>query len=434
MNREEYEKDKAAKIAAKKRIIDLVQPKSELPSMFREEVSVYEITKDSIWNDAKGATVAFGGVYNSNTRERENRTIMLTPTFMQLVATGAGVSACGEPIIEKIKSRFEIILPSGRKIMQPYTSRVVGKIAFQRLTPSGSPEKKFYTTEVDIDMALGAAILDDIEKIGTEDKYKKRDGKPLVYTEDDIKYSTGSDSKDSIARFDKLRELEAHAYQKVDTKLRSHGVEKFIGIPNISENMLGSFVYVSRISYNPDDPRIAKALAFGAVRDLLGIQAPKNLTDEVAGDSFDSDAVDATDVTEEPLDGVPGDTTSDEAPAVDVSTKRSAESLFEIESWLQAGSIKDVSVAEYLKKIISCDVSEEVLDIALRGTRTIAKSELGEAAAEDGFKDILRSIQKTPAFMANEKASAAIDSLINNFSHPTFVSYIGQAIKKLDGK
>lgn len=423
MTREEYGKDKAAKIAAKKRVIDLVQPACVMPDMFREEISAYEITKESLWVDTKGGMVAFGGVYDRDTKEYINKTVMLNPTFTQLVATGAGVTACGEPDIEKHKSVFDLIMPSGSIRKIPYTSRVVGRISFKRLTPSGSPETKFYSTEIDVDSLLNEAIVTELEKIGTKDKYKKVDGEPLKYTEENIKYSTGSDYKDSLQKFDKLNELAKHAYQKVDTKLRSHGAEKFIGIPNITENMIGAFIYVSRISYNTNDPKIAQALAIGAVQDILGIRAPKRIVDDAVQDlaSDDIGAETATNVTE---DTIPGDTV--EEPDVASDTKLAGECVLKIEEWLRSGAIKDPVVSEYLEKIISCTVSSEVLSFALSGITAIVAGK-----SEDGFKDILRSAQKTPAFLVNEKASAAVGVLIENFNHASFTSYLCQATKKL---
>lgn len=439
MTRELYEKDKAAKIAAGKMVIDLTQPRTALPSMFREEVSAYEITNESLWKNPRGQTVGFGGVWDAQARDHVNKATILTPAFTQLVATGAGVTAAGEPEIEKHFSTFLIVFPSGRTVEMKYVSRVVGRIAFKKLTPSGNPEIKYYTTEVDVDALLNKAIVDDMEKVGTYDKYEKGpDGKPLLWTEENIRYASTNESKNSQNKFKKLTELGQFAYQKVDTKLRSHGQEKFIGIPNVTENMIGATIYVSRISYNTDDPKIAQALAIGAVQDILGMKAPARLIEntttlEDAPDEAvnvttepldDSDDFDSTDVTET----IPNEETVVETATAAAETTVSDEGCLKIIEWTSSDMIQDSCLLKYLDAVAYAGYGTLVTAPILAGLTLLSKGNENEEAA---YKLILASAKEV--YSGNAEVVAFIESVVKKYDITMAHGIFSKTTKKITG-
>ena len=408
MNRDEYNKRKMDLLEKKVPIMDLVQPYTKIPDMFREEISEYHIDKDSVWKDKSGNSVEFG--------EGKSRASIFTPQFIQLVATGAGVTASGIPEIEKKYAFFDIVTRGGAIIKARYVSRVVGRISFKRLTTSGSTETKVYTTERDVDMLFGAAIVKD-----------------LGY--DHPSLSTGNATVDSIAQYTKLNELGKHAYQIVDTKLSSHGREKFIGLSSATKDMIGGSIFVQRISYDPDHPEIKKYLAAGAVAEIVGSKMPQMIESMIPKTESVATEETLTDVTEDELPPEDGEDSGfvTETVAADATarvagkpTSRATAKEMELFEWMESGAVKNPVTTDYIIAILDSRQSDELVSQAIEGVKELSKQN-----TESGNKFILASVKLLPQFSASQKAVEYVDSCIVDYTDVKFVGVMNEAIKRI---
>lgn len=371
MNREEYVKAKAEDTKAKRSIIDRVPPASFIPAMFVEKITRFEVTKDKLWANQRGELVTFGGTKINN--EWKNKTVIMHPSFSQMLAEAGGVTQIKGTEIEKVYDFHDI--PMGGKIIKmKYCSRVVGRISYRRLTDSASQHPISHTSEIDVDNLFAAADIKELERVGSKNEYGKE------FTEKDTSFHTGNEYKDAVASYAKKIELGKYAYATLATRLKSHGVEKALGMRPLTDSDLGGVIYVSRITYDATDPAIQKMLVGAAVQDFLGVDAQKLISAPKESDATTEDFVNVTDEELPPAgyeaDGadcddsdIPSDLDEAEPP---LCHKEEGPLKVAVIAWAASESVKNQICADFIEETIKSDESEDFYKAEIEAIKLLA--------------------------------------------------------------
>jgi len=412
MNREEYEKAKAADLKANKIVIDRVPPNAEVPEMFIEKITRFEITMDKLWKYPDGKKlVTFGG-----------GTIMMMPSFSQMLSEAGGIML-KDPIVQKVMSYHEIPMPSGIIKKNLYCSRVVGKIDYNKTTDSGAKHFGFYASEIDIDNLFARQNVNDLELIGST-----KNGRPV--TEAGTLYNTGNEYKDSVAAYKEKIRLGQHAYQTLITRLRSHGVEKALGMDHLKVANVGGVIYIQRVTPDASNPTVRKMLLVSAANDMTGgsiqrlIPGPQesSVVSEPETINVTENDIPVTQPVEPEeeldVDDIPSDDLDEDVPLWHGEEEQPADGgplKTAVISWQASESVKNQICADFIDATIDSNESEEFYKAEIEAIKLLA-----DGHEDDGIVAMADSVRFTKTYAGfNEtqsnfvKESVRIKKIVN---------------------
>lgn len=378
MNRTEYKKRLEFYNGNNRKVISLVPRDgiSEEKQEFLEEV-ITEIDftpnmfyQASDWKTKNKKLNIFG------------KSITLTPASATVISDAGGVETVSAPEITQEKSIIMV-----KNMSMPVVSAYNGKILFKVLSNTGMFIQKSYTISRDVDLLVQQEFVADMSR------------KP-----EDQKYTNPNTMEMNL--FKKRLELQKHAYQIVDTKLRKSAI-KILGLPDLMLGDENAVLFVPKYVFNTKNNQIRNALLYAGLssqQNGLPIKnnqsLPEPVVNEVIEDEFNENFVDTVIID--------SDTDTDSESNSIEKEEKSLESV--IDSWLNSDIDREPYSQNFVKACLDSKQNDKVYENINKFYKCLTakirdNSLLAFAAANlNGIKDVKLGMSVVESNLDNKDA------------------------------